>query len=899
MPSVYSFAEVKQLIKQLKELKSQLRNGIDLSGKYHSQLTSITGALIRNDTFMHYARDNLLENTDKPEKEITEFLEKTYRYIVLKPLSEECKKIYRDNSASIDNAIDEASPAANPLKWLFTSGKKKKSAENACAILNDKLNGEYAESIRTLTEKIRSADTDVTPDVWEDLRSDRAKYNEILSPLNPADSGSRIPEISALLEHYSSLSHRFSVIRGSLESLTEAIKSAADRLAAVETMKTLRSIQIEELNREKRGFRISLLRDAGYQTVADIYAANVYNLSSINGISDDAAHALKRAASEIASQTRNEIKIRLSADDRSAEATALISAVFEYKQNSGIVKKIDELVNGEGTMVSGAIRDVSWIGNGFLWLTASDDERENARNAYKYLDRQYTGSYTKTAEELTSSMNQTQVCDDDAWNDFSSDTVSYFNILESLVPGLLGNGDALYGLPEELAREIQEECFFPDGLKCELRRYQEFGVRYILHQKRVLLGDEMGLGKTIQAIAVMVSLCNVGARHFIVICPASVLPNWCKEISSKSKLRVTKVHGGDRDEALDSWKKNGGVAVTTYETVGRLNFEENFRFDLLVVDEAHYIKNQNAARSKNVRDLCVHTDRILFMTGTALENHVNEMISLVGVLQPEIAKQAESIAFMSSAPQFRERIAPVYYRRKRDDVLTELPELIESMEWCSLSTPAEREAYRESLMRRNYMEIRRLSWQVNDLRQSSKAKRLLEIVEEAKSDGRKVLVFSFFLETIRKIRAFLGDRCVDPINGSVSPQRRQEIIDEFDKSPTGAVLCAQIQSGGTGLNIQSASVVVICEPQFKPSIENQAISRAYRMGQARNVLVYRLLCEDTIDEHITGILERKQNEFDAFADKSAAAEKVETPEVDEKTFGKIVEEEIERMKAAG
>lgn len=81
------------------------------------------------------------------------------------------------------------------------------------------------------------------------------KYNEILSPLNPADSGSRIPEISALLEHYSSLSHRFSVIRGSLESLTEAIKSAADRLAAVETMKTLRSIQIEELNREKRGFQ--------------------------------------------------------------------------------------------------------------------------------------------------------------------------------------------------------------------------------------------------------------------------------------------------------------------------------------------------------------------------------------------------------------------------------------------------------------------------------------------------------------------------------------------------------------------------------------------------------------------------------------------------------------------
>ena len=84
MPSVYSFAEAKQLIKQLKELKSQLRNGMDLSGKYHSQLTSMTGALIRSDAFMRYARNNLLENTDIPEKEITEFLEKTYRYIVLR-----------------------------------------------------------------------------------------------------------------------------------------------------------------------------------------------------------------------------------------------------------------------------------------------------------------------------------------------------------------------------------------------------------------------------------------------------------------------------------------------------------------------------------------------------------------------------------------------------------------------------------------------------------------------------------------------------------------------------------------------------------------------------------------------------------------------------------------------
>ena len=99
---------------------------------------------------------------------------------------------------------------------------------------------------------------------------------------------------------------------------------------------------------------------------------------------------------------------------------------------------------------------------------------------------------------------------------------------------------------------------------------------------------------------------------------------------------------------------------------------------MLVVDEAHYIKNPSAARSKNVVQIAEHADRMLFMTGTALENRVDEMIALINILRPEIASSVRSRAFMAAAPQFRERIAPVYYRRKRKQVLTELPELIEN-----------------------------------------------------------------------------------------------------------------------------------------------------------------------------------------------------------------------------
>ena len=142
--------------------------------------------------------------------------------------------------------------------------------------------------------------------------------------------------------------------------------------------------------------------------------------------------------------------------------------------------------------------------------------------------------------------------------------------------------------------------------------------------------------------------------------------------------------------------------------------------------------------------------------------------------------------------------------------------------------------------------------------------------------------------------ASLGDRCIGPITGAITPEKRQELVDEFTAAEAGKVLVAQIQAGGTGLNIQAASVVVLCEPQLKPSIENQAISRAYRMGQVRNVLVYRLLCEDTVDEQIVKMLEEKQRIFDSFADESVAAK--ESLEVDEKTQKAIMEMEQERVR---
>lgn len=676
-------------------------------------------------------------------------------------------------------------------------------------------------------------------------------------------------------------------------SYRDNIKKSAETLVAQEVLKLLKDIPIEEINRDKQGFRIKALRDYGYNSIADISTASVYAIASVHGISEDTAYSIKRVVDDIVSQAKQGAKIRISTDNKTSAASQLITDLSKYKKSKIHIENCKNIISKHGRNIQYAIVDIGIATNGIKWLFSSADKKQRAVEAYNFLGATIHNEYAQIADAELSfldAINKTTVTE--AWNDFSKNSISFFNTLEDIAPGILGNDDKVYGLPEELAREIQEECFFPEGLLCELRRYQEWGVKYTLHQERVLLGDEMGLGKTIQAIATMVSLRNTGATHFVVVCPASVITNWCREIRKMSLLTVTKVHGPGRKAALQSWIKSGGVAVTTYETTSYFTLEDDFKFTLLVVDEAHYIKNPEARRTINVKNLCSHTDRLMFMTGTALENKVEEMIALIQILQPNIASTVKNISFMSAAPQFRDKVAPVYYRRKREDVLTELPELIESKEWCTLSSQ-EIELYEKSVLSKNYAEVRRVSWNVDDLSNSSKANRLLELVEEAESEGRKVLVFSFFLDTIQKIKFLLGDRCLNPINGSVTPQRRQEIIDEFDKAPAGSVLAAQIQSGGTGLNIQSASVVIICEPQFKPSIENQAISRAYRMGQTRNVLVYRLLCENTVDEKIMALLEEKQAIFDAFADKSVAAK--ESLELDENTFGDIIKEEIDRI----
>lgn len=688
----------------------------------------------------------------------------------------------------------------------------------------------------------------------------------------------------------------FKAVIDSESTERENVRTKADALFADRYKTALENMEIEHLSKGKQGIRISFLRDKGYTNLWQVKNLSYSQICAIDGLGEQSARKILDLVKQIEANTKENLKVRINPDFPTNADNELVKALYIMIKNSQLRPDCKRIYDSNCRQVNAEVNALKKAKNGLSWLFASKSKKQLADNASRTLADRLSGEFGSTA--LIDAYNANNKADLGlCYGDFAANSVAYYTALEQVGKSFAKDTAADTGLSSELLAEIEAHTLDLTGLNATLRSYQTFGVKYIVHQKRTLLGDEMGLGKTMQAIAAMVALKNEGKHHFMVVCPASVLINWCREITKFSDMEVFKVHGGD-DETLLEWRKNGGVAVTTYESISRFELPEKFRFAMVVADEAHYVKNPQAKRTKALSSLLSKSDGVLFMSGTPLENKVEEMCFLVSLLNKEISAEIEKVKYISTAEQFRAELAPVYLRRTRDDVLTELPELVEKEQWCDVN-PTEQRAYRDAVMSENFMAIRQVSWNVENMEDSTKAQRLLELCDKAREEGRKVIVFSFFRETLRKAQSLLSDRCMEVITGEVSPQRRQEIVDEFGKADAGAVLISQVQAGGTGINIQCASVIIFCEPQIKPSIENQAISRAYRMGQVRDVLVYRLLSDETIDERMLEILSTKQEAFDNFADVSVVGE--ESLEMEDKSAGesswitRMVKEEKERL----
>lgn len=421
-------------------------------------------------------------------------------------------------------------------------------------------------------------------------------------------------------------------------------------------------------------------------------------------------------------------------------------------------------------------------------------------------------------------------------------------------------------IPAEIVAKIRNLDLDTSLLRASLRGYQLFGAKFAVIQRRTILGDEMGLGKTIEALAVMCHLRASGARHFLVICPASVLINWEREIKRHSQLEpIWRLHGPRRNDLLRHWVRSGGIAITTFDTLKRLHHPQ-LEIGAGIIDEAHFVKNMDAQRTRTARRWLDRTECALLMTGTPMENRVEELRTLIRHVQPDVARK---LGRYLQPEEFRSKVSSVYLRRNQEDVLTELPDKIETTDWVEFNDPAAA-VYRQAVAEGNFQLMRRAAFMTPNPADSPKLQRLTEIAEEAASNGRKVIVFSFLLDVVQRTQTALrrlAGRIA--ITGSVSPTIRQQLIDEFSSPEGPAVLVSQIEAGGSGLNIQAASVVILTEPQWKPSTEEQAIARAHRLGQVRPVEVHRLLVEDSVDALMLDVLAHKSSLFDSYARMSA------------------------------
>lgn len=454
---------------------------------------------------------------------------------------------------------------------------------------------------------------------------------------------------------------------------------------------------------------------------------------------------------------------------------------------------------------------------------------------------------------------------------YKNKSAEYIAIIEDVTGEKEDLSEGSY-LPNFIIEQVNKTNVNLKDMKATLRPYQKFAAKYVLRFKHVLLGDQMGLGKTLESLAVANHLYQEGKTHIIVVSPFSVLTNWEREISDHTTLSVYQFHGVTGFRNFDQWEANGGILLTNYEQCQKIiNFRPSLKSDLIIVDEAHNIKNQSAQRTIATKRLLKNSQYQLLMTGTPLENNLSEMNSLISILRPSLGKQLSYEKYLGKN-RYKKNIASVYLRRKAKDVLKELPLVNMIQSWSKFND--EEQAYYDdavSLGNSGFQKMRRAAFMGEN---SEKIAQIKHICEEARSNGEKVIVFSRFKEdVVYKLQRELPYVASKPITGDItSSKKRQAIIDEFSSSPNQSVLVCQIDAAGIGLNIQAASQVIICEPQMKPSTENQAISRAYRMGQTKNVTVYHMLTENSIDETMINKLNYKQKLFDKYANDSMVAE---------------------------
>src|SRR5215472_722485 len=468
---------------------------------------------------------------------------------------------------------------------------------------------------------------------------------------------------------------------GSREIARRAYKAVRDQLVTGE----LDTMPVDALRQLIRGrVTFASVRDAGLDTVGAVLSAGAEALGRIPRVRRKTARRIMAAAWQMRESVEESTRVRIEPDARTPEQTALIAALRRYERTRFLLKGPDlsPLASQLGRYLGPAARGAS---RRRMLFTFSRRTRQEARDALAELEAT-VGSKQVTAACKRLSRAESELAKAEKsqraarlWSDYLARPVTYNGLLIDVAELDLAKEASQGFLPAEIAERVRVFPLDQSRLKTSLRGYQAFGAKFALVQERVLLGDEMGLGKTMQSLAAMCHLAAKGARHFLVVCPASVVVNWTREVERHTLLEARRVHGpGEKREAAQQeWAARGGVAITTFEALRVMPHDLDVPVAMMVVDEAHYAKNPNALRTQVVSDWAGRSRRVLFLTGTPMENRVNEFRVLVGDLRPELAENLDITDETLDGTKFREQVAPVYLRRNQEDVLSELPDRLE------------------------------------------------------------------------------------------------------------------------------------------------------------------------------------------------------------------------------
>ena len=432
--------------------------------------------------------------------------------------------------------------------------------------------------------------------------------------------------------------------------------------------------------------------------------------------------------------------------------------------------------------------------------------------------------------------------------------------------------------------EPQEVKRLELNLPAPLREYQWEGVSFLFRSHAGLLADEMGLGKTVQAaIALALALQAPEMNRALVIAPASLALNWERELAKwASNLVVRRVIGGE-DERQAAYQLPIAVLIASYEQIrtDALDRIPEGTFDIVVLDEAQRIKNRDSLTAFACRLL--PRRRSWALSATPLENSRTDLESVFAFIKPGLVNKQMKKEEMFS------RVEPHLLRRRKMDVLADLPPVLIQDLVIDL-TDEQRDAYEQvwgGRVEALESEPRPVSTTalfalLTKLKQicnfepasgrSSKLDTVTTLIESLYQPTDKVIIFSQYVKTLEWLAPRLGGIEHALYHGGLTAQTRDDILAKYEGLPGPRILLMSLRAGGLGLNLQSASVVVLFDRWWNPAVEVQAMYRAHRFDRARPLHVLRFLVHDTVEERINEILETKQALFDEYVEQAPSAE---------------------------